>query len=215
MRSFHLIPLVSLGLLTSGCVQNTGPLSAQHNPSLYSVHQPVVQRTDFVFDLASAGGGLAPAEAARLDGWFQGLQLRYGDRVFVDAGPYADPRMRDDVAAVAAPYGLLLHEGAPVTAGQVQPGAARVIVSRMTAGVPGCPDWHNARSPGGQLSTHSNYGCATNANLAAMIADPNDLVLGQAGASATDAATASKAVKAYRDRTPTGAAGTVKSEGGK
>jgi pilus assembly protein CpaD len=44
-----------------------------------------------------------------------------------------------------------------------------------------------------------------------MIADPNDLVLGQTGSSATDAATGSKAIRAYRDAAPSGAGG-LKSE---
>jgi type IV pilus biogenesis protein CpaD/CtpE len=40
-----------------------------------------------------------------------------------------------------------------------------------------------------------------------MIADPNDLVLGQAGGSAADAATGSKAIRVYRNATPTGVGG--------
>jgi pilus assembly protein CpaD len=216
MRSLHLVLTLSACVAAAGCAPVGAPLSRQHNPSVYSVHQPVVQRTDYVLDLA-AGGGLPQAERARLDGWFASLQLRYGDRIWVDEGPYADPRTRGDVAAVAAPYGLLLSDGAPVTGGTMQPGSVRVIVSRMSANVPGCPSWDDAGSPGGPLSTHGNYGCATNTNLAAMIADPNDLVLGQADASGTDAATASKAVKAYRDRVPSGASGKVQAEstGGK
>lgn len=214
--------LITLAALTgtvalSGCAQTNPQLAAKHNPTVYSVHQPIVQRTDYVLDLASAGS-LSPVEQGRLRGWFDGLQLGYGDRVSIDGGgSYVDARVRQDISEVTQSYGLLLSDGAPVTAGAVQPGITRVVVSRMSASVPGCPDWSYAALTGSAISTDSNYGCAINSNLAAMIADPADLVLGQTGSTAGDAAAASRAVKAYRDRPQSGAAGNVKPEspGGK
>jgi len=215
-RALSLIVLVAGSTLAAGCSQSAtrGPgLTAAHNPSLYSVHQPVVQRTDFVLDLA-APDGLAPSEAGRLVGWLQGLQLGYGDRVWVDPGPgYGSARARQGVAAVVETYGLLLNESAPVTAGAVAPGAVRVVVSRMTASVPSCPDWSDAARVTGTTTTQSNYGCAVNSNLAAMIADPADLVLGQAGSPAGDSREIPRSVRTYRSRGQTGTEG-IKSESG-
>jgi len=204
--------LFALGLSAAACgpVAEIG-LTPTSNPSLYSVNQPVVQRTDYMLDLASGGSGIHDAELGRLDNWFQSLQLGYGDRVWVD-GAYADPRSREDVARVAAPYGILLAEGAPLTAGAPQPGSVRVIVSRTTASVPGCPIWEN-KQIGISTKTSTNFGCSVNSNLAAMIGDPNDLVLGQVG-SDRYGATGAKAVGNYIKKVPTGAGGTVKSEGG-
>ena len=172
------------------------------NRSLDSIRQPVVERTDYVLDLASGGGGLTVADKDRLDAWFSSLGLGYGDRVFVDEA-YAS-EAREDVARIAADYGLLIRLGAPVTTGAIQPGSIRVIVSRSSAGVPGCPHWSGR---GGTNSTSPNYGCAVNSNLAAMVADPSDLVLGQAGSGTGDAATAAKAIKVYRETPPTGTKG--------
>ena len=87
----------------------------------------MVTRTDYVFDAAAPGGMLAPAEKARLDSWFRGLELGYGDFVYVDA-PGADAA-RYDVAQVAGNYGMLLQPGVPVTAGAVNPGSVRVVVT--------------------------------------------------------------------------------------
>ena len=189
----------------------SGPAAAQDrynwNPSLNSVNQPVVQRTDYVIDLASTGSGLSEGELHRVSEWFDSLRLGYGDRISVDTGSYDNARARQDLAAVAADYGLLLTEGAPVTVGAVQPGAVRVIVSRSVAAVPGCPNWSEASEAGNRNTTGSNYGCAVNSNLAAMIANPEDLVLGQVGVGSGDAATASKAIKLYRTTPPTGAQG--------
>jgi pilus assembly protein CpaD len=212
------LAIIAIGTLTTACAELHPDVLAQKNASLYSVHQPVVQRTDYLLDVASSGNGLASPEAARLRAWFDSLDLGYGDRISIDPGSnYYDPAAHDDVARIAADYGLLLSDGAPVTAGTVQPGSVRIVVTRMDASVPGCPDWSYAKLSGAPVSTDSNFGCATNSNLAAMIADPNDLVLGQAGARTSDADSSNKAIDAYRRRIPSGYSGAVKPEsvGGK
>ena len=216
-RVSSLAAAAGLSALAAGCSQPVvthAGLTPSYNPSVYSVHQPVVQRSDYVLDLA-AGNGLAQSEAARLQAWLDGLQLGYGDRVWVDESATHGGGVRQDIAAIVQSYGLLLSDGAPVTTGIRQPGGARVIVSRMNASVPTCPDWSDARIGAPSSPTHSNYGCAVNSNLAAMIANPADLVLGQSGT--MDASAGARAVKAYRDRPQTGAGGQVKPEspGGK
>jgi pilus assembly protein CpaD len=118
--------------------------------------------------------------------------------------PSGNPAVRSAVEAVAGRYGLTLVDGAPVTDGYVDSGNARVVVARSKASVPGCPDW-SARSdfnPNNGLT--SNYGCATNANLAAMVANPEDLVHGAESTGETTVMTASKAIDAYRNAEATG-----------
>jgi pilus assembly protein CpaD len=166
-----------------------------------AVNVPVVARTDYAFDAAAPGGTLAPGEAARLDAWFRGLELGYGDTIFVD-GPYADS-VRGEVAQVAGQYGMMVSRGAPVTVGAMPDGTVRVVVSRNRASVPGCPDWSEPASPNYQNRMTSNFGCAVNGNLAAMIANPTDLVHGQEGGGVVDPATAAKAVNAYRNKPAT------------
>jgi len=53
----------------------------------------------------------------------------------------------------------------------------------------------------------SNYGCALNSNMAAMIANPQDLVSGREGSGVGDTVTAFKAVEQYRKAIPTGQQG--------
>ena len=112
--------------------------------------------------------------------------------------------MRRDIAKVAAEHGLLVGEdGAPITEGAVAPGTVRVVARRSTANVPGCPEWSD---PGidSPVRTGTNYGCAINSNLAAMIANPDDLVHGRAGSGVGAAITAGRAVRVYRESRPTG-----------
>lgn len=200
--------VIALGVGASACTTSgAGPLTAANNPSLNSVHQPVVQRTDFVLDLRTDGNGLPASEQDRLAGWLEGIRVGYGDRITVDEpGAYPLPAARQDVARVVGRYGLLLSDAAPVLNGAVPPGAVRVIASRATASVPGCPQWSD---PGilGTNNTSSNYGCATNSNIAAMIANPEDLVLGQDGSGNGSASTATRAIRSYRERQPTGREG--------
>jgi pilus assembly protein CpaD len=203
-RTKSLAALVAIGaaLTLPSAAFAKKPPRERHDASrgLDSLNQPVVQRTDYLLDLAD-NGGLSDSDMGRLDAWFDSLGLGYGDHVSVDQGTSAG---RGDIARVAATYGLLLTPGAPVLEGDIPMGAVRVIVSRTTASVPNCPNYDVQRGPS---STSSNYGCGVNSNLAAMIADPNDLVLGQSGSVVTDAHTSSKAIRFYRQSHPTGTKG--------
>ena len=168
------------------------------------VNVPVVTRADYVFDAAAPGGQLSSSEAARLDSWFRGLGLGYGDTIYVD-GAYGGAM--SDVASIAGNYGMMVSPGAPMTAGAVAPDSVRVVVSRNRAEVPNCPNWSLPSQPNYQNRTMSNFGCSVNSNLAAMVANPEDLVHGQEGSGVGDAITAAKAVGVYRKAEPTGTKG--------
>ncbi|MGK6321120.1 CpaD family pilus assembly protein [Sphingomonas sp. DT-204] len=200
----RLLALLAPALLLGGC--------GMGNRGLESVHQPVVSRADYALDLAVSGDALASGERQRLAGWLASLNLRYGDRIAVDDGSreYAGG-VHASVAEEAAHYGLLVGNEVPVTVGPLTPGTARVIVSRMTASVPGCPDHNGPAGSDLNANTWSNYGCATNANLAAMVARPEDLIRGQQGDPTVDTTTNYKAVATFRAKAPTGA-GEVKGE---
>lgn len=210
MRFRSTTAALTLALLLGGC---GGTL----NRGVESVHQPVVGRSHYTIDVAADAGGISPADERRLVGWFDSLNLGYGDRISVDDGSgYSNSAARAAVADVAARYGLLVSDAAPVTSGPVEPGTVRVVVTRAAASVPDCPDWSRASNPDFESSTMSNFGCASNSALAAMVANPEDLIRGQDPSVSVDASTAGKAIKTYRERKPTGA-GDLKNEatGGK
>ncbi len=198
---------LSLGVTLSAC----GGMPA--NRSLNSVRQPVVERTNYTFDVESGSGGISATEQKRLTSWFESMDLRYGDRVSIE-DPMMSGATRNAIAAVAAHYGILVSEGAPVTAGYVQPGSARVVITRSTASVPGCPDWSETSDMNFNNGTRANYGCATNANLAAMVANPEDLIVGQAGTGETVVSTSTKAINSFRNQAPSGEGGLKSSSTG-
>jgi pilus assembly protein CpaD len=197
-----LLASLAPALLLGGCM-------GTENRGLESVHQPVVSRSDYALDLGVSGGALAPGERERLAGWMNAMRLGYGDRVAIDDPAGEGPTARNEVATVIETYGLLLSNDAPVTPASITPGSVRVVVSRMRAQVPRCPDWSRDSTNDFEAHTSSNYGCAINSNLAAMIANPADLVRGKEGTETTDTAASYKAIDTYRKKTPTGAGALV------
>ncbi|MCA1654796.1 MAG: CpaD family pilus assembly protein [Sphingomicrobium sp.] len=199
----HSLLILATAATLAGCGHVTTVTDTRRG--LDPIHVPVVTRQDFVFDAAAPDGSLAPSEAARLDGWFQGMDLTYGDNVYVE-GPYA-AEARHDVARVAGRYGLLVMDGGPVLTGAVAPGAVRIVVSRTRASVPNCPDWSEPSQPNYNNHSVPSYGCGVNSNLAAMVANPEDLIHGREGNGVGDALTSTKAVESYRAMKPTGEGG--------
>ena len=187
MRNLYLLPLAALALTLGAC-------GGTENRGLESVHQPVVSRTDYVFDV---NDGMGAQASQRLSGWFDSLRVGYGDRISID-DPSGNPSNRIAVAAAANRYGLMVQDTAPVTDGAVGPGMFRVVVSRSKAEVPGCPDWSRSSVGNYNSDAPSNYGCATNANLAASVADPHDLVSGDHRATFDDNSRGTAAIRALK-----------------
>jgi pilus assembly protein CpaD len=197
MKRAPSLAAIALGLALAGC----GPV----NRGLETVHQPVISRSNYALDVSVDATGLRYGEERRLTGWFDSLRLGYGDRVAVDdPDPTAAGAHREAIAGITSRYGLLLDRTPPVTERAVPPGTVRIVISRSSAEVPACPDWSRPSQPEFQASTTSNYGCANSANLAAMVANPQDLIVGQSGSAIRDTRSVTKAIKTYRDLAPTG-----------
>jgi pilus biogenesis lipoprotein CpaD len=54
-----------------------------------------------------------------------------------------------------------------------------LVLERSLVTLPGCPDWSRKSGTDFANLPHSNFGCATQANLGLMVADPRDLVSGR------------------------------------
>ncbi|MBB3346837.1 MULTISPECIES: CpaD family pilus assembly lipoprotein [unclassified Sphingomonas] len=204
-----LLAALALAVPLAGCNSYRG---------VESIHQPVVSRSDYALDVQTTSDGLAPGEPERLRGWLDALRLGYGDTVALDQDGAENGGARADVAAIAGRYGLRLAEAAPIAGAAIAPGTARVTVSRTTAAVTSCTPQSNRGILNFDSHTSGNYGCAVNGNLAAMVANPSDLVRGVADSSGYDNVTGGKAIAASRRAVLTGGGGAaVKSEstGGK
>jgi len=197
MQKLNILTAASLAIALAGCG------SIGDNASLYSTNQPVVERTNYAIDVNLDGSGVSASEETRVAQWFNALNLGYGDRIALDfGGSYPNAAAKQDVADLAARKGMLVVDNAPVTQGVIVPGTARIVVTRSTASVD-CGGWDNSSDANYNSHTNKNYGCATNSNLAAMIADPEDLVRGKENDS-NDNSGGNRAIENLRARTSGG-----------
>lgn len=194
--------VILIALASSLAACNTPDLA---DKGVAAVNVPVVTTADYVFDASAPDGALAPGESDRLNGWFQGLGIGYGDSIYVDGANSA--AARGQVAAIAGQYGMMVSDGAPVTTGVVQPGTVRVVVSRRRAEVPNCPNWSVPSQPNYDNRNMSNFGCGVNTNIAAMVANPEDLLHGREGDGTSNVNAATRAVQFYRTAPPSGTKG--------
>lgn len=200
MKKIATWTVLALSTALAGC---SG--AAYSNRSLDSVHQPVVRNAIHQFDVAAAGGELPPSEQGRLQGWLDAMGVRYGDQISIeDPSVYGATAAQATVRSMIARRGLLVSSDVPVTTGAVPQDHLRIVVTRASAFVPGCPNWESKSSINTANATSSNYGCATNSNLAAMVADPNDLIKG-ARSDRNDPSMATRAIKTFREKPQTGA----------
>ena len=82
----------------------------------------------------------------------------------------------------------------------------------MNSSVPNCPNWDRKSDANYANATSPGYGCSINGNLAAMVANPEDLLTGQKGTGETVIMSSTKAITTFREKANTGA-GELKSSG--
>jgi len=184
------------------------------NQGMNSVHQPVVSYESYLYDVQVSEGKLSPAERTRLTGWLDSINVSYGDSIAIaNGGAGVSPALHHDIADVLGRRGMLIGEDNSALAGTPPYGTIRLILRRANAAVPGCPDWSRNAESDISGGTSSNYGCAVNGNLAAMVANPEDLVRGQTANSDLRTATSNRAIETYREMEPTSVGG-LKNLGG-
>jgi pilus assembly protein CpaD len=178
--------------------------TATNNRGLESVHQPVVRFAHYLYDVqGNDGSAMTQAERARLLGWLDSLNVGYGDHIALATDDaYVSPALRDGIAEIVGGRGMLVEEDRTAAAGKAPPGAVRLILRRASASVGGCPNWKTTQETDMAAGVSSNFGCANNSNLAAMVASPEDLVRGVDSNSILRTATSNRAVKDYVARVP-------------
>jgi pilus assembly protein CpaD len=132
--------------------------------------------------LAPHAAGLSPNQAQAVDGLLARWRQAEGREILVSA-PVGGP---DSGVAGAMAYAVrlrLVAMGAPATAVRVvgydagpAPGAPlKVGFPRYHASVPQCGGWENITATKDN-KPYENFGCALTANMAAQVANPEDLI---------------------------------------
>lgn len=201
----RLAPVFNRILMSAAVLGAALALSAcDGNRGLSSVKTPVVSTQALTRDITFLpDGSIAPQEAASLQAFLTSMNIGMGDRLMLDDPNPDTAARRAAVASIVLHSGGQLSDAAPPSPTAMPHGTARLWIVRAQASAPACPDWSSNPSANMTGASHSNYGCATNSNFAAMIANPNDLVAGQpyAGPNAADI---SKSHDHWQRRVPTG-----------
>ena len=109
-------------------------------------------------------------------------------------------KIGDRISEIISKAGVPANRIATVTYYAAEHGSAapiRLSYGAVTASVTGCGKWDSDLTKNPENRNYSNFGCATQSNLAAMISNPADL-LGPRGTTGIDAARRSKVIEDYR-----------------
>lgn len=152
---------------------------------------------------APNAAALTPGETTSLASFLDDSDIVYGDHVFLETPPgnHLSTARQAAIRRVLARRGVLMTT-VPATrapGGERPPAGDEMTVQleRYVVTPPNCPDW--SKPPGGDPtnSVSSNFGCATEANLGMMVAEPRDLLAGRQPGP-PDAEPALRAIRNYR-----------------
>lgn len=209
------LPCLLLGLSALGaCAGIPDPPEGRAIATAADRHQISVEQSTQNLDIPVASGDrtLAPQEHAAL-AEFAGQYLRYGHGPLVLSTP-AGGANESAAAMLARQARMSLSEAglshAAMTAATYDASGrdnAPIIVgfSRYEARAPECaPLWEQDLAHQSNNQPWESFGCATQANLAALIEDPHDL-LAPRGETPRDSGRRDTVFQAYRAGEPTGA----------
>ncbi|TNE60960.1 MAG: hypothetical protein EP335_18170 [Alphaproteobacteria bacterium] len=123
---------------------------------------------------------------AALGAFLESVDVGAYDTIVLDAGAVSELRLRE-IEKFIRKRGLTFGGIAPMGA---TPGAGAIAlyVERYVATPPDCGIWPDERSNNTRNNTSGYFGCANTGNLGLMVANPRDLIAGQAGGNSTGAA---------------------------
>lgn len=152
--------------------------------------------------VAYSTGGLTPDMDERLTAFARDY-LEHGNGALSVSVPYGDESARRYYATRLSQLGVpawRIMIGSSETASQA--GAVELSYIRYAADSPPCGDWSSNYADTAANLPPPNFGCATQHNIAAMVADPRDLVAPRRE-DAADAARRMTVFDKYRKGLPT------------
>jgi len=180
--------VLALGLTLAACTGGLSPLNGpQHGLSVREKHPIVVSPDEqtLLVTVTRETTALRREEKARIHA-FAKAYLARGHGPLVIAAPAGAPNAQAAVLALAEVNEVLVEAGlaphgyqARAYAADPQDGAAPIVMTftAFIAEGPRCGDFDRNLAWSPRNRTTPNFGCATQANLAAMISDPRDLTV--------------------------------------
>lgn len=162
---------------------------------------------------------LSDESIARLDMFMMRSNVSYGDELSMDFSLNRDGGLSEmSRKRMAFMSGHLKERGLRLSAevtpyGMMPPaGQARFLISRYVVTPPTCGDWSQPSTGNYGNASLQELGCANQASLGLMVANPRDLITG-ATTRAMDTESAARAVLTFRTRKPTKLSKNIKKSG--
>ncbi len=169
-KSLSLTALICL----AGCMADKAP---PMNASLDTIYKASVKFEDTSHVVEMHNGVLSSQEDSALSAFLNMTGVTYADRISLETGDAGNVnKSRTAIDAVLSRVGLSASNVS--LANGLKPGEVRVVVTHSSIVMPECGHFDRAASPNWQNQTSANFGCASRSNLAAMVANPADLVSG-------------------------------------
>jgi pilus assembly protein CpaD len=180
------LAVLLVALPAGGCIRTSPrfqePFALANPNERYPI---LVRQGEVALDLAVYRGteGLTPAQRAKLGAFLGDYRRQKAERLLIKApsgtaNEAATMRAMDDVRSALRRAGIpsrtVLLE--PYYANGDAQAPLHLSYLRAVAQGPECPDWSENIGRDPQNMPSPNMGCATQANLAAMVDDPNDFV---------------------------------------
>ena len=210
------LPLLVIGLSALGACATLRPEAPDSRPlsSAADRHEiTVAQATERVeVDVPSDASGLSPSSRSDLTSLASGY-LRYGHGALILSSPEgggnadAAARLTNETRMSLINAGVSYAAIASSTYDASGRADAPIVVSfiRFEAHAPECaPIWEQDLAHQGDNQPWESFGCATQANLAALVEDPRDLLQPRAE-DPRDSNRRATVFEAYRQGQPTGA----------
>lgn len=178
------------------------------NGDLQTRNEVEMVRIPYMITFVTDDSKLSDESIEHMDVFMMKSNVSYGDELSLDLPLQRDGNLSEQSHKKMSYLTELLkkrglHLSAEVTPYGLSPNKdqARLLISRYVVTPPRCGNW-TASNDNYTNSATSGFGCANQANLGLMIANPRDLIVGETN-NVPDTESAAKAVHTYRTKKPT------------
>jgi pilus assembly protein CpaD len=208
-RNVTLLAMAALVALASGCA-NADRTTTGALPDDYRTRHPIVvgeQERTIDIPIATGATRLTQGQSEVIAGFISGYSTGSSGtfRIILPRGSRNDAAttvVGRQIRKIAARHGVPANKMIVENYSAGEPGEAapiRLAYYAIAASTPACGQWPDDLVVNTyENKNYYNFGCATQNNLAAQIADPNDL-LGPRRMTPADATQRGKALERYRD----------------
>ncbi len=166
-------------------------------------------RIPYIINFVADSNDVNNVEIAKLHLFLNNSDVSYGDELSMDFPLMRNGELSDlnkermtSISAILKNRGLYMASNVTPFGMEPDENTGRLLISKYVVTPPTCGNWSQPSYPNYNNAPMSVLGCASQANLGLMVANPRDLITGQKGGPA-NAERAAKAIENYQSTSVT------------